>query len=280
MSQPIAHPFDTVAADYDPGFTRRRLGRWLRAAVWEWLADAFRLGDRVLELGCGTGEDAIWLARRGVQVVATDAAPRMLAVAQRKAAAAGVADRIVFERLDLSTLGDRRLEISAESISNLRSPISTPYDGAFSNFGALNCLPDRRPLAEALARWVRPGGRVVLVVMGPLCPWELAWYLLHGAPRTAFRRLRPGGIEAHIGTGATVRVWYPSPRRLRAEFVPGFRHLETAGIGAFLPPSYLDHLVERWPPLFEALAHLDRRFARTFPWTWLNDHYLAVFERR
>jgi SAM-dependent methyltransferase len=279
MSQPIAHPFDTVAADYDAGFTRRRLGRWLRAAVWEWLDDAFRTGDRVLELGCGTGEDAIWLARRGVQVVATDAAPRMLAVAQRKAAAAGVADRIVFEQLDLSAIGERRLEIRAESISKLQAPSSALYDGAFSNFGALNCLPDRRALAEALARWVRPGGRVVLVVMGPLCPWELAWYLLHGAPRTAFRRLR-AGVEAQLGGGATVRVWYPSPRRLRAEFAPGFRHLETTGIGAFLPPSYLDHLVERWPHLFEALAHLDRRFARIVPWTWLNDHYLVVFERR
>jgi hypothetical protein len=153
------------------------------------------------------------------------------------------------------------------------------FDGAFSNFGALNCLPTRQPIAEALAGWVRPGGQVVVVVMGPLCPWELGWYLLHGQPRPAFRRLRPG-VEAHIGTGATVRVWYPSPRRLRAEFAPDFRHLETAGIGAFLPPSYLDHLVERWPRAFEALAHLDRRFARTFPWTWLNDHYLAVFERR
>jgi SAM-dependent methyltransferase len=278
MTHPISHPFDAAAASYDATFTQRRLGHWLREAVWERLGAVFRPGDSVLELGCGTGEDAVWLARRGVRVSATDVSGEMLAVARRKAAAAGVDDRIAFEQLDLSGMRDWRLEIGAAPISNLQSLISTTYDGAFSNFGALNCLPDRRPVAEALADRVRPGGRIVLVVMGPLCPWEVAWHLLHGEVRTAFRRLRPG-IEAHIGTGATVRVWYPSPRRLRMEFAPFFRHLETAGIGTLLPPPYLGHLVERWPRMFETLALLDRGFERMFPWTWLNDHYLMVFER-
>jgi SAM-dependent methyltransferase len=277
MTQPISHPFDAAAADYDATFTQRRLSRWLRETVWERLAASFRPGVSVLELGCGTGEDAVWLARRGVRVLATDAAPEMLAVAQRKAAAAGVADRIAFARLDLGEMGDGRWEIGDGSISNFQSPISQ-YDGAFSNFGALNCLPDRRPVAEMLADRVRPAGRVVLVVMGPLCPWEVTWHLLHGEVGTAFRRLRPG-VEAHVGMGATVRVWYPSPRRLRMEFAPHFHLVETVGIATLLPPPYLDHLVERWPRAFETLALLDRRLERMVPWTWLNDHYLAVFER-
>ena len=277
MTQPISHPFDAAAADYDAIFTQRRLSRWLRETVWGRLAASFRPGAHVLELGCGTGEDAVWLARRGVRVSATDASPEMLAVARRKAAAAGVADRITFARLDLGEIRDWRLEIGDAPISNLQSPVSQ-YDGAFSNFGALNCLPDRRPVAGALAERVRPGGRVVLVVMGPLCPWEVAWHLLHGEVRAALRRMRPG-VEAHVGMGARVRVWYPSPRRLRMEFAPRFRLVETVGIGTLLPPPYLDHLVERWPRAFEMLALLDRRFERMFPWTWLNDHYLAVFER-
>jgi SAM-dependent methyltransferase len=277
MTHPISHPFDAAAADYDAIFTQRRLSRWLRETVWERLAASFRPGAIVLELGCGTGEDAVWLARRGVRVSATDASPEMLAVARRKAAAAGVADRIVFARLDVGEFRDWGLESADSSIPNPQSLISL-YDGAFSNFGALNCLPDRRPVAEALADRVRPGGHVVLVVMGPLCPWEVAWHLLHGEAGTAFRRLRPG-VEAHVGMGSTVRVWYPSPRRLRMEFAPHFRLVETVGIGTLLPPPYLDQLVERWPHVFETLALLDRGFERMFPWTWLNDHYLAVFER-
>lgn len=269
----IAHPFDVAAAGYDTGFTDTRLGRRLREAVWGHLVPAFQPGDHVLELGCGTGEDATWLAQRGVRVMATDASPAMLEVARRKAEAAGVAEQLSFARLDLAEIREWILEIERSG-----SPISK-FDGAFSNFGTLNCLPDRRPIADALSRWVRPAGRVVLVVMGPFCPWEVGWHLLHGEVRTAFRRFR-SGIEAHVGDGATMYVWYPSPRRLRAEFAPHFRHLKTVGIGALLPPSYLSHVVDRWPAFFEVLAAADGRLGRVFPWTWLNDHYLTVFRRR
>ena len=134
-------------------------------------------------------------------------------------------------------------------------------------------------MATALARWVRPGGRVALVVMSPICPWEIGWYALHGQMRNALRRFRSGDA-AHLGNGASVRVWYPSPRRLRAEFAAHFRPLHIAGIGLLLPPSYLSHLVERWPRPFARLAAWERHLARRFPWTWLNDHYLMILERK
>ncbi|HYN90030.1 MAG TPA: hypothetical protein VER55_15965, partial [Ardenticatenaceae bacterium] len=87
------------------------------------------------------------------------------------------------------------------------------------------------------------------------------------------------GIEAHAGGGATVRVWYPSPRRLRAEFAPWFRPVRTVGIGVLLPPPYLDHLVERRPALFDRLRRIEGRVAGSFPATLFNDHYLIDFER-
>ncbi|MFQ5568035.1 MAG: class I SAM-dependent methyltransferase [Rhodothermales bacterium] len=257
-------PFDTVAARYDQTFTERPLGRWLRAAVWEQLEAAFAPGDHVLELGCGTGEDAVRLAQHGVCVHATDQSEAMIDVARRKAALQGLTDRITFAKLDLASLD----ALEADS----------PYDGGFSNFGVLNSLPDRRPTATALARWIRPGGRVVLVVMGPLCPWEWMWYLARGHPRTAFRRFC-SGVIARLDEGTTMRVWYPSPRRLRKDFAPYFRVRRTAGIGVVLPPSFASHLVDRWPRFFARLSLLDRRLGRFFPGTWLNDHYLMILER-
>ncbi len=273
-------PFDTVAAEYDAAFTEHRLGRWLRAAVWDRLAAAFAPGDHVLELGCGTGEDAVYLAQRGMRVHAIDGAEAMLEIARHKAQIQGVGDRITFEQRDLASLDQNHPPTPRSWIKSGTGPHTpTPkYDGIFSNFGALNSLPDRRPLAEALARWIRPGGRLALVVMGPLCPWEWGWYLAHGRVRTAFRRFRPGGI-AHVGEGATMQVWYPSPRRLRKEFGPYFRHRKTVGIGVLLPPTFARGLVDRRPDFFERLAALDRRIGGVFPGTWLNDHYLTIFER-
>jgi SAM-dependent methyltransferase len=48
-------------------------------------------GRRVLELGCGTGTNAVALAQRGDDVTAVDYSPTALAAARHKAAAAGVA---------------------------------------------------------------------------------------------------------------------------------------------------------------------------------------------
>ena len=55
----MAHPFDGVASTYDAAFSDRRLGRYLRGLVREWAGPCFATGSRVLELGCGTGEDAV-----------------------------------------------------------------------------------------------------------------------------------------------------------------------------------------------------------------------------
>lgn len=260
--------FDTLAEGYDAEFTATPLGRWLREAVWAELAAAFQPGDHVLELGCGTGEDAVWLARRGVRVLASDGSPAMLGVAHAKARAAGVADKVSFACFDLA----------AGAFGRPAAP-APRFDGAFSNFGALNCLSDRRPLAAALAARLRPGARVVLVLMGPLCPWEIGWHIAHGDVSQGLRRMRDG-VDVDLGAGAPIRVWYPSSRQVRAEFAHDFNHVRTAGVGVLLPPTYLSHLVERWPRVLETLAAWEARWRRSFPWTWLNDHYLLVLERK
>lgn len=277
------HPFDAAASDYDSDFTKTQLARWLREAVWQTLSETFAPGDHVLELGCGTGEDAVWLAQRGVHVTATDASLSMLDIARRKAITACVSGMIAFAAMDLSAMPatDHRSLITNHRSPDLRTGESgPPFTGAFSNFGPLNCLADRRPLADALARWIEPGGALVLVVMGPTCPWEIGWHLLHGKPRTAFRRFG-SGVEANVAEGgATIPVWYPSPRTLAQEFAAGFSVQQLMGIGSVLPPSYLSHLVDRQPALFGKLAKLDRHIRAMWPATWLNDHYLMVLRRR
>ncbi|EIV92214.1 cyclopropane-fatty-acyl-phospholipid synthase family protein [Frankia sp. QA3] len=56
---------------------------------------------RALDLGCGEGGDAVWLARRGWRVTAVDVSEVALGRAAAQAAAAGVGDRVVWRRLDL-----------------------------------------------------------------------------------------------------------------------------------------------------------------------------------
>lgn len=287
------HAFDAAAPTYDTEFTHTPLALWLRDMVWSCLP--FQPGDHVLEIGCGTGEDALWMAQRGIFVTATDASPAMLAETERKIAAAGVGDRVKFAPLDMNQIGlttppqplspvDRREGLThIPRAMMLPSPTSGDgdgvFDGIFSNFGVLNCAANRPALAAWLAQHIHRGGKAVLVIMNPLCPWEIVWHLAHGQVKTAFRRLKSGGM-AHAGGGQMVQVWYPSPGRLRREFAPFFRPVQTIGIGALLPPSYLGYLVARYPKTFERAAVLDGRIGRIFPFTVLNDHYLIVMERR
>ena len=264
MTVPRPAAFDAFAASYDQTFTESILGQLLRQRVWRVLQDAFMAGSHVLELTCGTGADAVWLARRGVRVTATDGSPAMLEAVREKVSAAGLDSLVSPQRLSL------------QEISEAPWPAQPPFDGAFSNFGGLNTIADCRPLARSLARAVQPGGKVILVPMGPYCPWEILWHLGHGAPSTALRRLRQPAT-ARVGM-QTIPIWYPNRRQLQRAFAPWFHPLATYSLGLWLPPSYLDHLVQRYARLFRRLDRLEAATARlTGGW---GDHYIAVFERR
>ena len=251
--------FDTLAADYDAHFTTTPLGTLLRQAVHRRLDARFAPGDRILELACGTGEDALHLGRRGVHVLATDASKVMIEKTRAKIAAAGLGDTLAARRLPIEVL----------------TSLSGSFDGAFSNFGGLNCVQDLDAVSRALADLLRPGAAVVLCVMGPLVPWEWAGFLLRGEPGKAFRRLRRGGVEWR---GITVR--YPSPAALRRAFAPAFRPLRLSAVGALLPPTEWEPWAGRHPRLLAALARWERRLEAMPPLPWLADHYLLELARR
>ena len=285
-----ASPFDAVATRYDAEFSDLRLGRMLRQRVWDVIGGLFHPGDHVLDLGCGTGTDALWLAGRGVRVTSIEASATMLSVARRAAShlEKEAANRLNFVRGDLAELASlelgRELETGVEVStagaggSDHGAHLRIRFDGALSNFGALNCLPDRQGVAAALADRIRPDGRLVLVVMGPYCPWEAATLLLGGHPREAMRRSR-GGDLAKVGD-ASVRVWYPSPRQLRRELSPWFIAERLIGVAAFLPHSGLAKRAQRWGKGLEILARLEALFGGRFPCSWFNDHYLLQLRRR
>jgi SAM-dependent methyltransferase len=270
------HPFDAVAERYDEDFSHRWLGRWYRDRVWELFQRSFYAGDRVLEFGCGTGEDARWLAGHGVYVTATDASPAMLSVTREKTFADGHAERVRLAHLDLNAIESAQDVWEALATTD---PDRIPFDGVIANFGPLNCVANRPKLITALAGVVRPGSKVIVVVMGPLCPWEFVWHSLRLEPRTATRRLR-SAAPGRIGDGGSIPVWYPSIGRLEAEFRPCFDAIDRVGLGLLLPPTGMARIADRVPGLFRRLGTVDTRLDRTRPWLWLNDHYALVMERR
>ncbi|WP_169988989.1 cyclopropane-fatty-acyl-phospholipid synthase family protein [Microbispora sp. H10836] len=107
---------------------------------------------RALELGCGTGTNAVYLARHGWEVVAVDLVERAVEQAREKADAAGVAVRLLH--------GD------ATRLDELDTP------GPFDLFFDLSCYcgipPHRRDAyAAGLTRRAAPGARLLMFGYGP-----------------------------------------------------------------------------------------------------------------
>lgn len=241
--------FDILARDYDRTWTNSGPGRLQRYASWREIFPLFRPSEKVLDLGCGTGEDALILQARGVHVHAVDASKEMAGIAR-----------------------SRGVNAECKAIEEIGS-FSGVYDGAISNFGALNCIGDLSILRAPLARLVRPGGHLALCLMSRFCLFETVHYLCRFQPAKAMRRWRGQTYSQSLA----LDVFYPAASTIQRALSPEFRLLKRTGIGLFVPPSYInamsnssltvrsqfDHYFGYWP-LLRSLA----------------DHQLFIFVRQ
>jgi ubiquinone/menaquinone biosynthesis C-methylase UbiE len=258
-----ATAFDRVAHSYDDVFTRSVIGRAQRNQVWQRLLAAFSPGARILELNCGTGEDARFLAQKGRSVVACDASSVMIEVAQGRG------------KLEAGSAGIEYRQLANEDLSALLG--QEAFDGAFSNFSGLNCVADLQPVARNLARLVKPGGRALICVWSRVCVAELAWFLLHGQGGKACRRLS-GKAAARVG-GVTIEVIYPTVRTVRRVFSPWFRLESHSAVGLFVPPSYVESWARKHDKLCARLEKLDQVFSSFPMFRVAGDHVLLEFVR-
>lgn len=164
------------------------------------LVEAFPVRGRALDVACGRGSVAVWLARRGLTVDAVDVSPVGLAAGARLAAASGVAGKISWVAHDLD--------------AGLPPGCSGPYDAVVCQ---LFRDPDRyRDLAAVLA----PGGLLAVTVLSQSGPSQCGagpgpFRAAPGELRAAFRGLdvlmhREGDGEATLLARAPRR---PDPRR-------------------------------------------------------------------
>ena len=254
--------FDAIADHYDRIFTHSIVGKAQRSLVQETVLRHLRPGQRILDLNCGTGEDAIWLASHGMSVLACDISERMIVIAKQKAAGHDNGSDI-----DFAVCANEELE-------RLRS--DAPFDGVLSNFGGLNCTADLAAVANALPRLVRLRGSLFLCMLSRVCAWEILWYTARGEWKKAFRRLENGGTEAKVG-GTAFRVYYPSVREVERVFAPSFKLVSWRAIGLALPPSWLASAFHDRPSIIDSLTGADRLLGALPVLRGLGDHLLFHF---
>ena len=115
-----------------------------------------------LDLGCGEGGDAVWLALRGWHVTAVDVSPTALGRAQEHAQQAGVADRVTTERHELGrSFPEGTYDLVSAAF--LHSPVELP----------------REAVVRQAAAAVAPGGRLVVLGHAGAPSWAPPEHVAH-----------------------------------------------------------------------------------------------------
>jgi SAM-dependent methyltransferase len=257
--------FDSVAADYDGPRGNNALIQDMRDEMWHWLDRTFTASSRLIDLGCGTGLDAVRMAQLGHHVTATDWSPRMIARTADRATEESVANRI------------RALVVGAHELEQLEG--DGTFDGAYSNLGALNCVPEPAEVSRACARLLKPNGQLVFTVIGRICPWEIG----HFALRRRWSRLQIRFARNIVRVGMNKHsIWtrYYSPLEFYRAFEGEFSLVHYRGLCVFAPPPYLTWVRDKHPRCYQWLWRTDRRMAGWPLLRSIGDHFLMIMKKR
>ncbi len=259
----MAVPFDHIARFYDLSFTNTVIGQLQRKRVWRCLEEVIPELDglEILELNCGTGEDAVLFGDRGFNIVATDISEEMLKVTQQKVRQYSLQHKISSHYLDLDAFD--------ETIFNKK------FDLIFSNFGGINCISPEalQKLLKKIPAILEPGGRFVAVIMPRHCLWETLYFLLKFQIKKAFRRWTKSEVPVDLN-GMTLKTWYYQPREIKRWAKAGFTLVNKMPVGFSVPPSYLEKFFsrrKRW--LFWHYA-LEKKISRFSFLSGFADHFI------
>ena len=263
-----ATTFDVLAGTYDAGFVNSLIGQAQRRLTYKWLRPvlAQKTGMQLLEINCGTGADACWMAQKEHHVTATDASPAMIDQAKQKAAIKPLPLQPVFK-----TCAFDALHTTFEG---------RQFDAIVSNFAGLNCVaPDEmNTLAKQFHQLLRPGGYLAVVLFGKYCLWETMYYLLKAQPRQAFRRW--GNDEVLVSLSATIQqpVYYYSIKKF-ARLMRPLQLIDKRPVGLFIPPSWMEAYMQRHRRLFHMLVNGEEKSGGASFASSLSDHAFLLFKK-
>jgi SAM-dependent methyltransferase len=234
----------------------------MRHVLWARYAQLFRPGEAVLDIGCGTGIDALFLARNGIRVVGIDASPSMIAQARAK-----------LENDRLKTL----IELRVLDVGEVESLPKAGVAGIIAAFASLSAVPELEGFAAAAAGLLAPKGTLLLHLLNRWSLWE--WMSLVKAGRwPEARRLGRNLDRNFLIGGRTVRHRLYHAREAYARFFAGgFRLRRAYGLGILRPP----HTLERVPaPVVTMLGRLEPAVRARRPFINWGRFFVLELERR
>lgn len=176
--------YDAFAGSYDEFNHAYMYERWTARLLERARANGLA-GDRLLDVGCGTGLSFLPMLERGFRVTGCDISPQMLARARAK-------------------LGVREREVELAVADMRELPLFGEFDLIWSVNDALNYLlsvPELEATLRGMRRNLAPGGLIVFDVntlTGYRNFWSGEHVIEHGDKRFSWR----GGVAEEVSSGA------------------------------------------------------------------------------
>jgi ubiquinone/menaquinone biosynthesis C-methylase UbiE len=148
--------YEDLAQDYDCRFNNPRLN-YMRSVEKMVLLESLKPG-MILDIGCGTGEQSLFLAKRGYRVLGVDISRKMLTKANENAKEGKLEDK-----LSLVIASAEALPFRDKS-----------FDDLISIFGVFNHIPGAEHAFKETHRVLKSGGRAVFTVVNR---WNLTWWI-------------------------------------------------------------------------------------------------------
>jgi ubiquinone/menaquinone biosynthesis C-methylase UbiE len=259
-----AEAFSKQSLVFDKQYSNNTIIRYKRKRVREHVLSLLAPGSFMLELNCGTGEDALFFAQQGHRVHATDISEGMLQRLQEKVNRSAFADAITTEVCSFNHL---------EALHN-----RGPFDAVFSNFGGLNCTGELNKVLQSLPPLLKSGGLVTLVIIPKFCLWETLLFF-KGQFKTATRRFFSSkGRTAHV-EGVYFKCWYYNPSFVIRELQEQFTIEKLEGLCTLVPPSYMEGFPEKHPRLYRFLLQKEEGLKASWPWRSIGDYFILSLRK-
>jgi len=260
-----AEAFSKQSGIFDQLYAENTIVSYKRQRVRRHVLQYLRRSGTILELNSGTGEDALFFAKMGHHVHATDISEGM--------------QRQLMKKVELSSMG-RMISNERCSFTELQQlQHKGPYDHIFSNFAGLNCTGELDKVISSFSPLLKPGGRVTLVILPKFCLWEFL-LIFKGKFRTAFRRLwSKNGRKAHV-EGTYFTCWYYNPSYVINRMKDSYEMLSLEGLCTFVPPSYIEGFAEKHPLAYKFLKKAEEKFGKSWPWKYMGDYYIISLVKK
>ncbi|HZV13515.1 MAG TPA: class I SAM-dependent methyltransferase [Candidatus Kapabacteria bacterium] len=228
--------------------------QWIRDLLWSCYLSYYKAGDHVLDVGCGTGIDSIFLAEQGINVTAIDISSEMIAQLKKSATSLNVGKMIDAKILDITQL-----------------PFLLPmqFDGIISAFAGLNMVPDLFSFADNAATLLKPGGHMILHMLNQKPAWQRLRTFLKGKFREAMNP--PYQKNVLIGETSVAHFLYHADTVFNIYFASRFQLNYRGGI-VFLFPRKLISLLPK--PVKKIYGKIEWSIGQYKPFLSMGDFFI------